>query len=84
MPIATLIGASDEPAHSGVRMDDAQLLLGDWTWEPAISRPVEEIEEGPLGSVDLTRRCCTIRRQDTAVAQVAIPQTNPQAASDIG
>jgi SNF2 family DNA or RNA helicase len=51
-----LIGASDEPEHSGVRLDDAQLLLGDWTWEPATVLAVEEMEEGPLGSIDLTLR----------------------------
>jgi SNF2 family DNA or RNA helicase len=55
MPIATLIGAS-EPEDPSVSVDDAQLLRGEWTWEPATSRPVGEIEEGPLGSVDLTLR----------------------------
>jgi SNF2 family DNA or RNA helicase len=37
-------------------LPEAQLLLGEWTWEPAVSRPVGDIEEGPLGSVDLTLR----------------------------
>src|SRR5437899_1670157 len=55
MPIQTLIGTSD-PERPDVCIDDARLLLGDWTWEPATSRPIGEIEEGPLGSVDFTLR----------------------------
>jgi SNF2 family DNA or RNA helicase len=55
MPIPTLIGVS-EPEQPGVDVEDARLLLGDWTWEPATSRLVGEIEEGPLGSVDLSLR----------------------------
>jgi SNF2 family DNA or RNA helicase len=55
MPIPTLINASDAE-HPSVWVDDAQLLQGEWTWEPATSRPLGEIEEGPLGSVDLTLR----------------------------
>jgi SNF2 family DNA or RNA helicase len=55
MPISALTTVSG-PERSGVYVEDAQLLLGDWTWEPATSRPVEWIEEGPLGSVDLTWR----------------------------
>jgi SNF2 family DNA or RNA helicase len=55
MPLPTLIGVS-ESDQPGVHVEDAQLLLGDWTWEPATCRYVGEIEEGPLGSVDLTLR----------------------------
>jgi SNF2 family DNA or RNA helicase len=51
-----VIGESDEPEQPGICVDDARLLVGDWTWEPATSRPVGEIEEGPLGSVDLSLR----------------------------
>jgi SNF2 family DNA or RNA helicase len=39
-----------------VRVEEARLLLGDWTWEPATSRPAGQIEEGPLGAVDLSMR----------------------------
>ena len=56
MPRQTVIGASDEPDEPGVHLDPARLLLGDWTWGPATSRPGGEIEEGPLGSVDLSFR----------------------------
>ncbi len=55
MPIRTLIRAS-EPEQPDVRVEEAHVLLGDWTWEPATSRPVGGIEEGPLGSVDLSLR----------------------------
>jgi SNF2 family DNA or RNA helicase len=55
MPIRTLIRAS-EPDDPGVCVDEAQLLLGSWSWEPATSRPVGTLEEGPLGSVDLSLR----------------------------
>jgi SNF2 family DNA or RNA helicase len=55
MPLSRLIGKS-EPAQPGVFVEDAHLLLGDWRWEPATSRRVDEIEEGPLGSVDLSLR----------------------------
>jgi SNF2 family DNA or RNA helicase len=56
MPIQTVIGASDEPEKPDVQIDAACMLLGDWTWEPATSRPAGGIEEGPLGSVDLSFR----------------------------
>jgi SNF2 family DNA or RNA helicase len=57
VPVRTLIRESGpEPEHPGVHVEDARLLLGDWTWEPATSHPVEEVEEGPLGSVDLALR----------------------------
>ena len=39
-----------------VQVDSAQVLLGDWTWEPATSRQVGDVEEGPLGSIDLSLR----------------------------
>lgn len=55
MPIRTLIRAF-EPEPSGASVEEARLLLGDWTWEPATSRPAGEIEEGPLGSIDLSLR----------------------------
>ena len=56
MAYQTVIGTSDEPEQPGICVDDARLLVGDWTWEPATSRAVGEIEEGPLGSVDLSLR----------------------------
>jgi hypothetical protein len=56
VPVQTVIGASDGPEEPGVQIDPARLLLGDWTWEPATSRPAGEIEEGPLGGVDLSLR----------------------------
>jgi SNF2 family DNA or RNA helicase len=56
MPIQTVIGESDAPEQPGVRVDNACLLHGDWTWEPATSRPAGEIEEGPIGSIDLSLR----------------------------
>jgi SNF2 family DNA or RNA helicase len=37
-------------------VEQPRLLLGDWTWEPATSQTVAPIEEGPLGSVDLSLR----------------------------
>jgi SNF2 family DNA or RNA helicase len=43
-------------SDSGVHVERSRVLLGDWTWEPATCRPVEPIEEGPLGSVDLALR----------------------------
>ncbi len=43
-------------SDTGVHVEQPRLLLGDWTWEPAASRPVEPIEEGPLGSIDLALR----------------------------
>ena len=45
-----------ESEHPGVLVQDARLLLGHWTWEPASSHPVGKIEEGPLGVVDLSLR----------------------------
>jgi SNF2 family DNA or RNA helicase len=45
---------SSDSERSGVHLEDARLLLGDWMWEPATRLPLESIEEGPLGSVDLT------------------------------
>jgi SNF2 family DNA or RNA helicase len=42
--------------EDGVHLEQARLLLGDWSWEAARSLPLERIEEGPLGSVDLTLR----------------------------
>ena len=56
MPIPTLTGGLDEAEEPGVQVDGARLLLGDWRWEPATSRPAGEIDEGPLGSVDLSFR----------------------------
>lgn len=54
-PRPSVTDASDfEP--SGVHVEHAGLLLGDWTWEPATRWRLEPIEEGPLGSVDLTLR----------------------------
>jgi SNF2 family DNA or RNA helicase len=55
MSIRALSGAA-EPERPGVHVEEARLLLGDWTWEPASSRPVGEIDEGPLGAVDLSLR----------------------------
>jgi SNF2 family DNA or RNA helicase len=37
-------------------LEDARILLGDWSWEPATRLRLEPMEEGPLGSVDLTLR----------------------------
>src|SRR5438270_566851 len=48
------IPSEPEPTQPGVCVEDAHLLLGDWTWEPASSRLVDEFQEGPLGSVDLS------------------------------
>jgi SNF2 family DNA or RNA helicase len=39
-----------------VHLDVARLLGGDWTWEAATSRRVGKLEEGPLGSIDLSLR----------------------------
>jgi len=50
-----VIGTFDTPPPD-VRLDEARLLLGNWSWEPATGRSVKEIEEGPLGSIDLTLR----------------------------
>ncbi len=43
-----------EPREPDVQADRARVLLGDWTWEPATSRLMGEIAEGPLGSIDLS------------------------------
>ncbi|MDQ6672509.1 MAG: DEAD/DEAH box helicase [Chloroflexota bacterium] len=56
MSLQTVIGASEEPSRPDVRVDEARLLLGDWKWEPATSQLVGVVEEGPLGSVDLSLR----------------------------
>jgi len=37
-------------------VEAARQLIGDWTWESATRRQVGPVEEGPLGSVDLTLR----------------------------
>jgi SNF2 family DNA or RNA helicase len=68
MLIQTVIGLSDEPEYSGVHIDRARLLLGDWTWEPATSRPSGEIDEGPLGSVDLSLRVLHDLRASSGLA----------------
>src|SRR5438132_1075649 len=79
MPYFRLIGKS-EPTQPGICVEDAHLLLGDWTWEPATSRLVDEFEEGPLGSVDLslqvlheppTARLLAVRRGPGGPAGVA-------------
>jgi SNF2 family DNA or RNA helicase len=42
--------------HPRIDVEPAQLLVGGWTWEPAVSWPVDDLSEGPLGSVDLSLR----------------------------
>lgn len=78
MPIQTVIGASDEPDEPGVHLDAACLLLGDWTWESATSRLAGEIEEGPLGSVDLS---LGVLHDLTAPSRDAVRRTADQPAS---
>ncbi len=56
MRVQILSGAVGDPRPSETRVDDARLLLGDWTWEPATSRRAGEVLEGPLGSLDLSFR----------------------------
>jgi hypothetical protein len=46
-------GLDTEP---DLHVNHTRLLVGDWTWEPAARLPPERIEEGPMGSVDLTLR----------------------------
>ncbi len=56
MSIRAVIGEPDAPPPTEVLVDEPRLLLGDWTWEPATSQPIGGIEEGPLGSIDLSLR----------------------------
>jgi len=51
-----VIGKTEQTEPQDMWLDRPALLLGDWTWEPATSRAVGEIEEGPLGSIDLSLR----------------------------
>jgi SNF2 family DNA or RNA helicase len=45
-----------EPGQSGIVLDQTRRLLGNSTWEPATSRTIGHLEEGPLGSIDLSLR----------------------------
>jgi SNF2 family DNA or RNA helicase len=54
--IQIVIGELDEASERGVQVDHARLLVGDWTWESATSRAARDVEEGPLGSIDLSLR----------------------------
>ncbi len=56
MPIEVVIGNIEPTLPPDTLLDQPALLLGDWTWEPATSRAVGAIEEGPLGSIDLSLR----------------------------
>jgi SNF2 family DNA or RNA helicase len=86
MPVRTLIH-EPEPEPPGVRVEEARLLLGDWAWEPATSRPARQIEDGPLGAVDLSMRVLhdppapirmgLARPTPGALAGVASPQAPP-------
>ena len=79
MPIRALINAFDAE-HPIIHMEDAQLLAGEWTWEPASSRLVEHIEEGPLGSVDLTLR---VLHDPTTANHAQRPRRGPPEAAGI-
>lgn len=81
------LSGTSEVKPDEICVDDAQLLQGDWSWEAASSRPVESLEEGPLGSIDLTLRVLhdppvpiaahNLRRQGQSAAGVAAHFSEP-------
>jgi hypothetical protein len=58
--------------EDGVRLEQARLLLGNWSWEVASSLALERIEEGPLGSIDLTLRVLALQHR-MQLALVVVP-----------
>jgi SNF2 family DNA or RNA helicase len=59
-------------SFEGVQTEPARLLVGGWTWEPARSWPLGEMDEGPLGSVDLSLR---------VLHDAPVPAARPQTGS---
>jgi SNF2 family DNA or RNA helicase len=65
-----------------VHLDDARNLVGDWIWEAATKWPLEPVEEGPLGSVDLTLRM--LRDTPVATRGDGVPSRRKRSVSTIG
>lgn len=62
---------------AGLEVEEARLLVGHWTWEPATSQRLHQIVEGPLGSVDLSLRVLHDHPGAGGGARRTAPTTDP-------